>query len=214
MVWRAFLLVALASTVIALDAVVAENPHEKQPSTSCCPAQSLTDNILPEALALTRQQDTFLRAEQKTHLGAIVPILHFKQPGRLSSLELPFGLVLLEDINPSGIIEVPAPSEQAADSWFPDYSWNHFIVCAQQEGSYRHLGWRFTRKPSATGAGPSSFVAMIVRVRPPSQILIPYSLLRSPMSCFGGRQSTSHSRRPRRRNLPRLSWSACGWRRS
>ena len=182
-----------ASTASALDAVVADNPHEKQPSTTCCPAQALApDSFLPEALvsravptrptvvspmhlndsgvvsvaqALSRQEDTFLRSEQKTHLGAPVTVLHFKQPGRLSSLELPFSLVLLSDINPSGIVEVPAPRDQARDSWFPDYAWEHFVVCAQQEGAYRHLGWRFTRKPTATGAGPSSFVAMIVRVR-------------------------------------------------
>uniref|UniRef100_A0A7S3AJ00 Uncharacterized protein n=1 Tax=Haptolina ericina TaxID=156174 RepID=A0A7S3AJ00_9EUKA len=139
--------------------------HQKQPSPASCPAQALVpQTFLADALLLRKQEDTFLHAEQRTHLGEPVSVLHFKQPGRLSNLELPFALVLLADINPAGIVEVPTPANEAKDSWFPDFSWNHWVVCSQPDGSMQHLGWRFTRKPSARSTGPESFVAMIVRV--------------------------------------------------
>lgn len=55
-------------------------------------------------------------------------------------------------------------SPQAQDSFFPDYAWDHYIVCDATPGNAaKHLGWRFTRKPTATGFGPASFAAIIVR---------------------------------------------------
>jgi len=168
LVVRALVFLAVAAHALGpdADAVVAEgNPHTQQDTPTWCPAQALApETFLPEALTVSRQLDTFVKAEQKTHMGAPVTVLHFKQPGRLSPLELPFSLVLLSDaVNPSGIVEVPAPRDEAQDSWFPDYAWERFVVCEGGGGAYRHLGWRFTRKASATGAGPASFIAMIVR---------------------------------------------------
>jgi hypothetical protein len=122
------------------EAVLAEgNPHmhahQKQPSPASCPAQALVpQTFLADALLLRKQEDTFLHAEQRTHLGEPVSVLHFKQPGRLSNLEFPFALVLLADINPAGIVEVPTPANEAKDSWFPDFSWNHWVVCSQPVG--------------------------------------------------------------------------------
>ena len=76
---------------------------------------------------------------------------------------LPFDLALVNEINPSGIVEVPAPPAESADSWFPDYAWSHYVLCTASGGSPTHLGWRFSRKAGALGAGPESFVALIVR---------------------------------------------------
>ena len=56
-----------------------------------------------------------------------------------------------------------APPSDAADSWFPDYSWAHVLMCSHGEEGGLHLGWRFVRKPGASGAGPSEFIALIVR---------------------------------------------------
>ena len=78
---------------------------------------------------------------------------------------LPFDLALVRSIAPTGIVEVPAPAEHAADSWFPDYSWDHWIVCASVADKPQHLGWRFTRKPGAVGPGPATFVALIVAAK-------------------------------------------------
>ena len=156
--------VLAAATLALLEAP--GNPHDTertQTQTSCCPAQALpVESFLPGALALARQQDTFIKVKRANHMGHSVDVFSFRQPARLSEKQLPFSLALVSsEINPSGIVELPAPAKEAADSWFPDYSWSHFIVCTSGK-TPTHLGWRFTKKSSAS-VGPDSFVALIVR---------------------------------------------------
>ena len=160
------ILALLYPSTSALDALLAEgNPHDAQPAAGCCPAQALPPStLLLEAAALSRQADTFVRVRTRKHGGASVPVFTFRQPARLSKRELPFDLALVSEIDPSGITEVPAPAAEAADSWFTDYAWSHFVVCTGEgTGAPKHLGWRFSRKASAGAAGPASFVALIVR---------------------------------------------------
>ena len=117
-------------------------------------------------LVASRQGDTFVAIKVRKHAGVPVPVFSFRQPSRLSHLMLPFDLALVSGIDPTGIVEVPAPSDQAADSWFPDYAWDHWIVCQGTDAAApQHLGWRFTRKPDAVGAGPQTFVALIVAAK-------------------------------------------------
>ena len=134
--------------------------------TSSCPAQALPPHLFllgPVALGLKRQADTFLRVDSHSHAGVPVNIFHFKQPARLSHLELPFGIALVSGVDERGLMSFAAPPADAADSWFPDYSWAHVLMCSHGEEGGLHLGWRFVRKPGASGAGPSEFIALIVR---------------------------------------------------
>jgi len=151
---------------LALDVVHAEgNPHGgSTTASSCCPAQALPpETLLSEAALLGRQADTFVRMHTRRHLGHDVNVFSFKQPSRLSDRELPFDLALVSTIDATGIVEVPTPTPQASDSWFPDYAWSHYVVCTTAGDGAKHLGWRFDRKPGALGLGPASFVALIVR---------------------------------------------------
>ena len=158
----------------ALDVLVAEgNPHHHQQCdgsshacTTSCPAQALPPHLFllaPVALGLKRQADTFLRVDPHSHAGVPVNIFHFKQPSRLSHLELPFGIALVSGVDERGLMSFAAPPSDAADSWFPDYSWSHVLMCSHGEDSGLHLGWRFVRKPGASWAGPLEFIALIVR---------------------------------------------------
>lgn len=155
---------------MALDALVVDgNPHAAQP-TACCPAQALPSEMLLQLpIPLKMQADTFVRQRQLKHLDKPVDVYTFRQPARLSHKQLPFDLALASAVDPTGIVEVPAPPEQAKDSWFEEYAWTHFVVCtaAATDGgaSAVHLGWRFTRKPGASSASApvDSFVALIVR---------------------------------------------------
>ena len=158
----------------ALDVLVAEgNPHHHQQCdgsshacTTSCPAQALPPHLFllaPVALGLKRQEDTFLRVDPHFHAGVPVNIFHFKQPSRLSHLELPFGIALVSGVDERGLMSFAAPPSDAADSWFPDYSWSHVLMCSHGEDSGLHLGWRFVRKPGASWAGPLEFIALIVR---------------------------------------------------
>merc|ERR1712113_1086164 len=104
---------------------------------------------------LAVQPDTFLRIETKKVVGMEIDIYHFKQPGRLSYLELPFKLLPLRaiDLTDVGVIEVP--TNQAMDSWFPGYAWS-VLVCSRCEGT--HIGWKFT----PTDGKGQAFYALIV----------------------------------------------------
>lgn len=193
----------------ALDTISVDgNPHtghENMEGAACCPAQRLpVETLLPMPALLSMQADTFVDAKTRRHGDIPVQVFTFRQPDRLSHLMLPFDLALVSSIDPTGIIEVPAPAAQSADSWFPDCAhifspphtdatrgrshaprrsdvrvrasparapfvaadaWSHFIVCRgshDDAAAAQHLGWRFTRKPGAAGAGPQTFVALIV----------------------------------------------------
>ncbi len=164
--WKATLLLLLATCTLALDeGLVADgNPHASSNGAGCCPAQSLpTEKLLPSSALLEKQADTFLGLRTVKHLGQPIEVLSFRQPSRLSELELPFELVLSTSIDPSGIVEVEAPPADAHDSWFPDYAWRHWVVCDAGVGQPTHLGWRFERKSGSAGPGPDHFYALIVR---------------------------------------------------
>lgn len=163
---RSFLLLVQSLSCLA-ELSVEGNPHSSDSGTACCPAQRLApETLLPFPTTLTTQRDTFVTTTEKKHGDVSATVFTFRQPARLSNLELPFDLALVADLDPRGIVEVPAPAKDAADSWFPDYSWDHWVVCAgTADAKPQHLGWRFMRKAGATGAGPTSFVALIVAAR-------------------------------------------------
>lgn len=121
-----------------------------------CPAQHLglsSANIVPR---LSVQQDTFARIETKRVSGVEINIYHFKQPERLSALELPFKILPLRAIELSDVVAMEVPAENAMDSWFPGYAWS-VLVCKRCEGT--HIGWKFT--PTGTTGG-QAFYALIV----------------------------------------------------
>uniref|UniRef100_A0A7S0B850 CULT domain-containing protein n=1 Tax=Pyrodinium bahamense TaxID=73915 RepID=A0A7S0B850_9DINO len=123
---------------------------------SCeCPAQQLVINSATMLPWLAVQPDTFLRVETKKTMGMEIDIYHFKQPGRLSELELPFKLLPLRaiDLTDVGVIEVPA--DRALDSWYPGYAWS-VLVCSRCKGT--HIGWKYT----PTDGKGQAFYALIV----------------------------------------------------
>ena len=165
---------SVAMIVLFIGHVTAEvvhaegNPHTHGATApACCPVQSLDPATLYSgALLLSRQADTFDRVRTRKHLGTPIHIFSFRQPRRLSHAALPFDLVLVDDdsVDRTGTVELPADPASAADSWFVDYAWSAFVVCTAGGGTPIHLGWRYTRKSDATGPGPASFIALIVRV--------------------------------------------------
>lgn len=72
-----------------------------------------------------------------------VPIYHFRQPSRLNPKQLPFKIVRMRSIPMEGLVVVPVDYTSAADSWFPEYSWD-ILMC--QCSTWKHLGWKFTGK--------------------------------------------------------------------
>ena len=168
MLCQVLILLPLAS---ALDALVAEgNPHQQHcegtpHACTSCPAQALPPHMFlpaPVALGLRRQADTFLRVDTHSHGGVPVNLFHYKQPSRLSHFELPFGIALVSGVDERGLVSLATPPSDAADSWFPDYSWSHVLMCSHGDDAGLHVGWRFVRKPGVSGA-PAEFIALIVR---------------------------------------------------
>jgi len=101
------------------------------------------------------QADTFLRLEERRVNGIDIDIYHFKQPYRLSELQLPFKILPLRNVDLTDMQLIEVTPRQALDSWFPGYAWS-VLVCRRCEG--RHLGWKFT---PTTGNG-APFYALIV----------------------------------------------------
>ena len=109
-----------------------------------------------------------------------VPVYQFRQPKRISSAQLPFQLVLVEEMPVSHVIQPAASQKVSRDSWFLNYAWSIVIVCDCSTQSYQHVGWEFTRNRSdavsnsnvdseknqneiVSSEGLSSFYALIVR---------------------------------------------------
>ena len=109
-----------------------------------------------------------------------VPVYQFRQPKRISSAQLPFQLVLVEEMPVSHVIQPAASQKVSRDSWFLNYAWSIVIVCDCSTQSYQHVGWKFTRNRSdavsnsnvdseknqneiVSSEGLSSFYALIVR---------------------------------------------------
>jgi hypothetical protein len=154
--WLLLLLVVVA---LALEdnIIVTGNTHCVGNVMSSCSAA----NLMPSALMTSSpplQPDTSLGVVHKKVLGFPVPVYLFKQPARLSHLELPFKLLLVRDITLDGIEEINVPAQKASDSWFMGYSWS-IIVChggrENTDGGVSHLGWKFQN-------GADSFYALIV----------------------------------------------------
>ena len=83
---------------------------------------------------------------------------------RLVTLQLGIGDLRAQRTQPANDAVLHAVL-RATLSACPD-AWDHWIVCQGTEASApKHLGWRFTRKPGASGAGPHTFVALIVAPR-------------------------------------------------
>lgn len=159
----------VSCTALLQDFVaVTGNPHgsakcftHEEPSTAAgggaaceCPAQALS----PQNLALDPvepQGDTFLTVVKKKWMNFEIPVYHFKQPERLSELQLPFKVVRVKQLDPTGIVELSVPPRMSADSWFVGYSWS--IVMCQQCQHPLHLGWRFT-----SNANPQDFFYALI----------------------------------------------------
>merc|ERR1719313_2982202 len=90
------------------------------------------------------QSDTIQSITRKIYLGVPVPLYRFRQSSRLTSKPLPFQIVLVNRLDQSGVLTIPVPMTQAADSWFPEYYWS--IVVCESCGTMKHLGWKFTHK--------------------------------------------------------------------
>ena len=94
------------------------------------------------------------------HLSSILHRrYHFRQPKRLSHLQLPFKIILVTALPSADIRAIAVDSRQADDSWFVGYSWS-LLFCGSAESDgcdgETHLGWRYT---SASG---DVFYALIV----------------------------------------------------
>lgn len=178
MAYAHLLLILPVVSSLDADILVAEgNPHQatcaEEGATGAagctsCPAQALPPDLFlpqPVALALERQQGTFLRIDMARHGGVPVPIFHFKQPSRLSEAELPFGIALMVGVDERGLLQLAVPQHNADDSWFEGYSWTHVLLCSSpaEQGGGLHLGWRYVRKPGMSALGPDEFIALIVR---------------------------------------------------
>eukprot|EP00435_Cladocopium_sp_Y103_P071584 s72_g37.t2 len=94
------------------------------------------------------------RMEEHEVHGLKVSLYNFKQPARLSELQLPFKLLLLRQVDQTDLELLEVPSKDALDSWFPGFAWS-ILLCKRCEG--RHLGWKFT--PTGDGV---PFYALIV----------------------------------------------------
>ena len=66
---------------------------------------------------LVTQQDTFLRSITVRHQGVPLNIYAFRQPARLSELELPFRILPMRAIDLTGVVEIPVAPKEAIDSW-------------------------------------------------------------------------------------------------
>mmetsp|Transcript_2011 Transcript_2011/g.4393 ORF Transcript_2011/g.4393 Transcript_2011/m.4393 type:complete len:233 (+) Transcript_2011:88-786(+) len=150
----------LLSSTEESEVRVVPNPHSSCPHDEAtseahpgcgAPASSCETSFLlsPHQIIRTRmatQSDTLVEVTSKRVLSASVPVYRFRQPARLSPLELPFRLILVRDIDaaPKGSLHhIPVHPSAAADSWFPGYAWSPVVYSGCGEGGPVHVGWRF-----------------------------------------------------------------------
>lgn len=119
-----------------------------------CPAQNILPHLIITSPKVT-QPDTFKALVRKEWMGIDVPLYLFQQPARMSTLELPFKLLLVRDVAQEGLVELQVDMNKAIDSWFVGYYWS-VILCEKCDG-VTHLGWKFTSTADA-----ESFYALIV----------------------------------------------------
>eukprot|EP00472_Partenskyella_glossopodia_P005492 CAMPEP_0197524750 /NCGR_PEP_ID=MMETSP1318-20131121/9760_1 /TAXON_ID=552666 /ORGANISM="Partenskyella glossopodia, Strain RCC365" /LENGTH=212 /DNA_ID=CAMNT_0043077771 /DNA_START=39 /DNA_END=677 /DNA_ORIENTATION=- len=128
---------------LAGDVHATGNPHAEDtcPTEACkCPALSLNP-LAALTSPLPTQSHTFHGIIHKKIMGFDVAIYSFKQPENLSHLQLPFKILPMHTIDLNGIVDVPVPQDQGADSWFPGYTWS-ILVCTTCE-KMTHVGWRY-----------------------------------------------------------------------
>lgn len=126
-------------------------------TASCDPALLLSPHRIIRTPMVT-QSDTLVEVAHKKIFSVPVPVYQFRQPARLSSLELPFHLLLVSDIDAAprdSLRAIPVDPVAAVDSWFPGYTWAP-VVYAGCNGPV-HVGWKF----SSNTAG-EFFYALIV----------------------------------------------------
>jgi len=126
------------------------NPHIPTEEKNSCLNPCQPSRLLsPHQIILTpkvTQPDTLISITRERILSVPVPVYHFRQPERLSTLQLPFKLVLVNDVDPAGsntLVEVSVDTASASDSWFPGFRWTPVVcgVCGSGEGL--HVGWKF-----------------------------------------------------------------------
>uniref|UniRef100_A0A7S1VVA5 Uncharacterized protein n=1 Tax=Grammatophora oceanica TaxID=210454 RepID=A0A7S1VVA5_9STRA len=118
--------------------------------------------VKPQLLLLDpvmTQQDTFLGQIPVKIYSYTVPVYLMKQPSRISKDELPFSLILVQDIESPFLQEFPVDDPtKAMDSWFPGYSW---IPVAYPCGErMQHVGWKYVNKDG------DFFYGVVVKVDP------------------------------------------------
>ena len=132
------------------------NPHMSGDGQCLCASQAIQPKntiISPAPL----QPDTFLSMEHVKVAEYSIPIYQFKQPERLSAMQLPFKIVLqnkLPTLNEVHHVEV---GEEGFDSWFVGYKWS-VLICSNCNGKYTHIGWHFK-----SISGGNDFYALIVK---------------------------------------------------
>ena len=78
-----------------------------------------------------------------------VPIYQFKQPERLSSLQLPFKIVLQKNLPTNDDLYELEVGQEGLDSWFIGYKWSVLVCSSDCNGRNTHIGWHF--KPVNSG---------------------------------------------------------------
>ena len=134
------------------------NPHVSDPTKI---AMFISNRFVPQNTIFSPTQlqpDTFLSMETVKVDEASVPIYQFKQPERLSSLQLPFKLccskAFLQTMICTNLI-----GQQGLDSWFIGYKWSVLVCSSDCNGKNMHIGWHF--KP--VNSGEKGFYALIVK---------------------------------------------------
>ena len=165
-------LLLLASTATSeRTAVPISNPHSSSKTSAAaacmCPAQLINPHEIIAVAPGKIQSDTFLALETaKVNGGVSVPLYNFRQPARLSSLQLPFKILLVNKVG-AGAVALPVHMKQAQDSWFEGYFWDVLVcesscndsVSDSDSSGVTHIGWKFN---SITNPS-ESFYALIVR---------------------------------------------------
>ena len=154
------IVMAIAATGAAGTASVRPipNPHMSDHTSCLCSSQIVVpQNTIFSPTQL--QPDTFLSIETVKVGEASVPIYQFKQPERLSSLQLPFKIVLQQSLPANGELYELEVGEEGLDSWFVGYKWSVLVCSSDCNGKNMHIGWHF----QPVNSGEKGFYALIVK---------------------------------------------------
>ena len=132
----------LARACAKRSATPIANPHQPAAALACLSSPAVTRAAILGVPLLATQADTLVGVETVEVSGVPVLIYSFKQPARLSPLELPFKVLPVARIDTAGVVALRVGERQAADSWFPGFKWDVLVdvaSCAEPA----HIGWRF-----------------------------------------------------------------------